>query len=186
MPPRKPIEEELDPTPELAERVDYIENRLAGIDENLQLMGQALGDMAQAIGQIAEAQTQVAQAVPARPLAGTQPPEELIVSLPEGMVRFFSPFKSYRVVLETQKNLLVDGQPMQLRQREVHFENGIADVTEQEAAELEAHEEYGKDFWRDPTARPHGVPNVVEGPKGAGRPVRESERRPQTELVVPL
>jgi len=103
--------------------------------------------------------------------------------LPDGTVRFFSPYREYGIVIKSGGRYEVDGRVVIREGKRVDFSNGIYDTNDPETIEfLRTHAAHGKEFVESPDAQPHAGPQVVDGPKTTG----SSQRQPQPELSARL
>jgi len=105
--------------------------------------------------------------------------------LPEGVTRFWSPYRDYGLVFEVVGVFMIGGCWVVWFGKRIDFSNGIFDTNDPELAEyLRNHNAHTVDFWEAPDASPHAGPTVVDGPKSTGSSVRASG--PRAELAARL
>jgi hypothetical protein len=157
--PTNEIQENEQPKPEptLGERFDRLEGvvgKLAG----------AVAAQQKTIAALAERPATPAPADAQAPAAEEPPPG--IQTLPEGTVRFFSPFKLYGIWMERAEKIIVDGRAHHNHGRFIEFNNGIYETSDEHEIEfLRNCSDFGRNVIEDPTAQPHPGPTVVEGPR---------------------
>ena len=157
-----------------AKAMEDMEGRMTGALENL------AHEVVQALSAVGQAQAQAVSGEPVEPLD----PSELHPGLPEGTVRFWSPFKEYRIFVDRGSTIVIDNKPVVYPTKYVEFTNGIADVSDEASIEyLRNHPDLGTDFFEDPTAMPMAQVGITEGPRSTGTARRT---RPEAELAAKL
>lgn len=187
--PGPPQEEEDRPEPEeLVElRFQVIEDRMTHVEQIAGEQYETLLSMQRGVDELKGMVSVVMGLSPGEEQKRTKETAKALVRrAPDGMIRFFSPFTNLRIVLQPEANHILDGRMVSIRQEEVQFANNVADVDEETATRLEQSSGYGEDFWIDNTAIPQMGPQVVDGPKSSGGPVRERPALPRTAMTVSL
>lgn len=181
-----------DPPVEDDEGVVYVEDvvaRLADNEQRIAALAEGQAEIHGALERIAGLLVAQEQAkVEARAEAAAAAAEDhgiQFTELPEGVTRFYSPIRNYRIARVPGWQENVQGRIINHPQLWVDFNNGIADCNEEETAFLLDRPELGHDFWPDPTAVPQTGPVIRDGFQTAEKSPRAVQQR-QAPLVRAL